>query len=294
MVQRWLRASGYRRHLRAQHHRHRRQDHQACNGERRVDPCADRPLYRLHERGRSGARRAEAGSSSRAPRSTWPQMLRMIGDLEQQRHRLSPATAMSTMRCAKFPGYGKLSGKSLDDLRAGERVEVDASKRDPLDFVLWKHAKADEPARRVGFALGQRPAGLAHRVLGHELRSCSATTSTSTAAARTCSFPHHENEIAQSEGAPRRHLRELLDAQRLRARGRREDVQVARQFLHHPRHPARSTTPRWCASSSCAPTTAARSTTPTPHLEDAKQALTRLYTALKNVPPGAAARHRLG
>ncbi|MCE7916405.1 MAG: cysteine--tRNA ligase, partial [Nitrosomonas sp. PRO5] len=46
----------------------------------------------------------------------------------------------------RFPGYGKLSGKSLDDLRAGERVEIDTNKRDPLDFVLWKAAKPDEPS----------------------------------------------------------------------------------------------------------------------------------------------------
>ncbi|MGE8357266.1 MAG: class I tRNA ligase family protein, partial [Microvirgula sp.] len=46
----------------------------------------------------------------------------------------------------EFPGYGKLSGKSLDDLRAGERVEVDPNKRDPMDFVLWKAAKPGEPA----------------------------------------------------------------------------------------------------------------------------------------------------
>jgi cysteinyl-tRNA synthetase len=46
----------------------------------------------------------------------------------------------------KFPGYGKLSGKSLDDLRAGERVDVDQAKHDPLDFVLWKHAKEGEPS----------------------------------------------------------------------------------------------------------------------------------------------------
>jgi cysteinyl-tRNA synthetase len=46
----------------------------------------------------------------------------------------------------KFEGYGKLSGKSLEDLRAGERVEVDMAKQDPLDFVLWKRAKAGEPS----------------------------------------------------------------------------------------------------------------------------------------------------
>ena len=58
-----------------------------------------------------------------------------------------------------FPGYGKLSGKSLDDLRAGERVEVAAGKDDPLDFVLWKSRQARRAA--VGFALGRRaaPAG---------------------------------------------------------------------------------------------------------------------------------------
>ena len=53
----------------------------------------------------------------------------------------------------RFPGYGKLSGKSLDDLQAGERVEVDANKRDPLDFVLWKSAK---PASLHGIRPGAR------------------------------------------------------------------------------------------------------------------------------------------
>src|SRR5690625_3950766 len=46
----------------------------------------------------------------------------------------------------QFPDYGKLSGRTLDDLRAGERVAVDEGKRDPLDFVLWKAAKDEEPA----------------------------------------------------------------------------------------------------------------------------------------------------
>ena len=65
---------------------------------------------------------------------------------------------------ARFAGYGRLSGKRLADLRAGARVEVDEAKRDPLDFVLWKHAK---PGRAgLGVALGSRAARLAHRVLG--------------------------------------------------------------------------------------------------------------------------------
>ena len=71
----------------------------------------------------------------------------------------------------KFEGYGKLSGKSLDELRAGERVAVQDGKEDPLDFVLWKSAKADEPEdAEVGQRIRHRPPRLAHRVLGHELR----------------------------------------------------------------------------------------------------------------------------
>jgi cysteinyl-tRNA synthetase len=63
----------------------------------------------------------------------------------------------------KFVGYGKLSGKSLDELHAGERVAVLDGKDDPLDFVLWKSAKAHRTRRRpVGQRLGQRPPGLAH------------------------------------------------------------------------------------------------------------------------------------
>jgi cysteinyl-tRNA synthetase len=98
----------------------------------------------------------------------------------------------------KFPGYGKLSGKSLDDLRAGERVAVDASKRDPLDFVLWKHAKPGEPQWESRWGAG-RP--------GWHIE-CSAMASATLG--RTFDihgggpdlvFPHHENEIAQSEGA---------------------------------------------------------------------------------------------
>ena len=83
----------------------------------------------------------------------------------------------------KFAPYGKLSGKKLEDLRAGARVEVDTAKRDPLDFVLWKSAKPGEPAWPSPWGDG-RP-GLAHRVLRHVRRRSWASTSTSTAAAST-------------------------------------------------------------------------------------------------------------
>src|SRR5690606_33073228 len=101
----------------------------------------------------------------------------------------------------KFPGYGKLSGKSLDDLRAGERVAVGSGKHDPLDFVLWKAAKPDEPEESrwsspYGFG---RPgwhiecSAMSHALLGMPLDIHGGGAD--------LKFPHHENEIAQSEGA---------------------------------------------------------------------------------------------
>ena len=88
----------------------------------------------------------------------------------------------------KFPGYGKLSGKSIDELRAGERVAVAEGKDDPLDFVLWKAAKTQRTGgRTIRQPLWPGPPGLAHRVLGDELRPARRARSTSTAAAWTCS-----------------------------------------------------------------------------------------------------------
>lgn len=98
----------------------------------------------------------------------------------------------------KFPGYGKLSGKSLDDLRAGERVIIDPSKKDPLDFVLWKAAKPDEPEWDSPWGSG-RPgwhiecSAMAERYLGEHFDIHGG--------GQDLQFPHHENEIAQSEGA---------------------------------------------------------------------------------------------
>ncbi|HEY9572993.1 MAG TPA: cysteine--tRNA ligase [Pusillimonas sp.] len=100
-----------------------------------------------------------------------------------------------------FPGYGKLSGKSLDDLRAGERVAVASSKRDPLDFVLWKAAKTDEPPEskwdspygwgRPGWHI--ECSAMSRALLGLPLDIHGGGPD--------LKFPHHENEIAQTEGA---------------------------------------------------------------------------------------------
>lgn len=100
-----------------------------------------------------------------------------------------------------FPGYGKLSGKTLDDLRAGQRVAPSAGKQDPLDFVLWKAAKPNEPAdSKWPSPYGQgRPgwhiecSAMSYELLGMPLDIHGGGPD--------LKFPHHENEIAQSEGA---------------------------------------------------------------------------------------------
>ncbi len=98
----------------------------------------------------------------------------------------------------EFTNYGKLSGKNLDDLRAGERVAVDSSKRDPLDFVLWKAAKPNEPQWPSIFG-GGRPgwhiecSAMCEAVLGEQIDIHGGGFD--------LQFPHHENEIAQTEGS---------------------------------------------------------------------------------------------
>jgi len=99
---------------------------------------------------------------------------------------------------SKFEGYGRLSGKNIEDLRAGERVDVEEAKRDPLDFVLWKMAKPGEPAWDSPWGRG-RPgwhiecSAMSTRCLGHHFDIHGG--------GMDLQFPHHENEIAQSEGA---------------------------------------------------------------------------------------------
>jgi len=97
-----------------------------------------------------------------------------------------------------FPSYGKLSGKSIDDLQAGARVDIDDVKHDPLDFALWKSAKPDEPSWESPWGQG-RPgwhiecSAMSTKALGD--------TFDIHGGGADLTFPHHENEIAQSEGA---------------------------------------------------------------------------------------------
>jgi cysteinyl-tRNA synthetase len=137
------------------------------------------------------------------PRATdyVPQMLTIVDKL--QRNKLAYRTPSGDVNYAvrKFPGYGKLSGKSLDELHAGERVAVLEDKEDPLDFVLWKAAKEDEPDD----AKWDSPWGKGRPGWHIECSAmCGALlgeTFDIHGGGADLQFPHHENEIAQSEGA---------------------------------------------------------------------------------------------
>jgi len=99
---------------------------------------------------------------------------------------------------SRFKDYGRLSGKNLDDLQAGERVDVDLAKRNPMDFVLWKMAKAHEPAWDSPWGLG-RPGW--HIECSAMSTCCLGNHFDIHGGGMDLQFPHHENEIAQSEGA---------------------------------------------------------------------------------------------
>ncbi len=125
-------------------------------------------------------------------------MLDMISTLITKGHAYAAANGDVFFSVRSFADYGKLSGKSLDDLRAGERVEVDSFKQDALDFVLWKAAKPNEPSWDSPWGKG-RP--------GWHIE-CSAMSSCLLGphfdlhgGGQDLQFPHHENEIAQSESA---------------------------------------------------------------------------------------------
>jgi cysteinyl-tRNA synthetase len=137
------------------------------------------------------------------PRATEyvPQMLGLIGTLEDKGLAYRADNGDVNFAVRKFPGYGKLSGKSLDELRAGERVAVQGGKHDPLDFVLWKAAKADEPADAVW--PGPYGAGRPGWHIECSAMSCALLGEPFDihGGGMDLQFPHHENEIAQSQGA---------------------------------------------------------------------------------------------
>ena len=200
VVQRWLRASGlhvtYVRNITDIDDKIIRRAVE--NGET-VRELTTRFIALMHE----DAQALGVQPPDHEPRATdfIPQMLGLIQRLEVNglAYRASDGDVNYAVRA--FPGYGRLSGKSLDDLRAGERVAVASAKQDPLDFVLWKAAKDDEP-QEVKWASPYGPGRPGWHI------ECSAMSTSLLGetldihgGGADLQFPHHENEIAQSEGA---------------------------------------------------------------------------------------------
>lgn len=130
-------------------------------------------------------------------------ILEMINTLQKKGMAYQAGNGDVYYSVKSFPGYGKLSHKKLDDLQAGSRVEVDEAKQDPLDFVLWKPAKPDEPMWDSPWGKG-RPgwhiecSAMSTRFLGNHFDIHGGGLD--------LQFPHHENEIAQSEGCTGEHF----------------------------------------------------------------------------------------
>ena len=125
-------------------------------------------------------------------------MVEMISELEKKGYAYAPGNGDVYYRVNRFSDYGKLSGKVLEDLVAGSRVDIDQAKENPLDFVLWKASKAGEPFWPSPWGEGRPGWHIECSAMGKE---CLGTTFDIHGGGPDLKFPHHENEIAQSEAA---------------------------------------------------------------------------------------------
>jgi len=279
VVRRWLRALGYR-----------------VTYVRNITDIEDKIIKRAQENGEPveslTARFIQAMDEDAAalgvekpdfePRATGhvPGMVEMIGQLEARGLAYTAGSGDVNYAVRKFPGYGKLSGKSLDELRAGERVDVDFAKQDPLDFVLWKKGKAGEPSWESPWGPGRPGWHIECSVMSSALLGPHFDIH---GGGQDLQFPHHENEIAQSEGAlggkfvnywmhngfirvdNEKMSKSLGNFFTIREVLASYDPEVVRFFIArtHYRSPINYSDQ---------------------NLDDAKNALTRLYTALRGIP----------
>ena len=278
MVNRWLRSSGY-----------------DVTYVRNITDIDDKIIKRAHENKEPiealTARYIQAMDEDAAklgvmppdiePRATThvEAMVQMISVLIEKGHAYPAENGDVFYSVSSFPSYGKLSGKSLEDLRAGERVEVDTHKRDPMDFVLWKAAKPGEPSwdspwgkGRPGWHIECSVMGECHLGEHFDIHG----------GGQDLQFPHHENEIAQSEGAhgstfvnywmhngfvrvdDEKMSKSLGNFFTIREVLEKYDAEVVRFFILR----AQYRSPLNYSDH---------------HLDDAKHALSRLYTALRGI-----------
>ncbi len=283
VVQRWLRESGLRvTYVRNITDIDDKIIKRALENGETIRALTDRMIDALHQ----DADALGIERPTHEPRATdyVPQMLGIISQLEQRGLAYRVPNGDVNYAVRKFPGYGKLSGKSLDELHAGERVAVLDGKDDPLDFVLWKSAKPAEPAD-VKWDSPYGP-GRPGWHIECSAMSCDmlGTTFDIHGGGADLQFPHHENEIAQSEGASGQPLARVwmhngfinVDNEKMsKSLGnfftirdvlKSFDAETVRFFVvrSHYRSPLQYSDA---------------------HLNDARAALKRLYTALASVPP---------
>ncbi|MFM8546498.1 MAG: cysteine--tRNA ligase [Betaproteobacteria bacterium] len=199
-VQRWLRASGFEvTYVRNITDIDDKIIRRAVDNNETIGELTGRFITAMHQDADAlGVERPD-----HEPRATdyVPQMLGLIELLEGKGLAYRAADGDVNFSVRRFDRYGRLSGKSLDDLRAGERVAVDSAKQDPLDFVLWKAGKPDEPKEaRWPSRHGEGRPGW-HIECSAMATSLLGNTIDIHGGGADLQFPHHENEIAQSEGA---------------------------------------------------------------------------------------------
>ncbi|MHB8454125.1 MAG: cysteine--tRNA ligase [Acidiferrobacterales bacterium] len=279
MIARYLRARGYRvtyvRNITDIDDKIIRRAHE--NGET-IGALTERFIQAMHE----DASALGVGPPDAEPRATlfMRQITDMVQTLIDSGHAYVAANRDVYYHVRRFPAYGQLSGKSLEDLRVGARVEADEAKDDPLDFVLWKAAKPGEPSWDSPWGPG-RPgwhiecSAMSTACLGHHFDIHGGGLD--------LQFPHHENEIAQSEAATGEKFVNVwmhngfvrIDDQKmskslgnfftLREVMKSYDAEVVRYFIlaSHYHSPLNYSTES---------------------LDNAKAALTRLYLTLKDFP----------
>ncbi|SAL32977.1 cysteinyl-tRNA synthetase [Caballeronia udeis] len=283
VVQRWLRTLGYRvTYARNITDIDDKIIRRAIENRETIRSLTDRFIAAMHEDADAlGVARPDI--EPRATEYVAP-MLGMIGKLEANGYAYRATDGNVNYAVRKFACYGALSGKSLEDLRAGERVTANEAKEDPLDFVLWKPAKPGEPEGsswdsqygpgRPGWHI--ECSAMSCALLGEHFDLHGG--------GQDLQFPHHENEIAQSEGATGQRFVnywmhngfvKIDDEKMSKSLGNfftireviaKYDPEVVRVFIAraHYRSPLNYSDV---------------------HLDDARAALTRLYTALKDVSP---------
>ncbi len=215
------------------------------------------------------------------PRATlsMEQIVSMIQTLVEKGYAYAADNGDVYYDVSKFPSYGQLSGKRLDELRAGERVAVDEAKDDPLDFVLWKAAKPGEPSWDSPWGKGRPGWHIECSAMSTHCLGCHFDIH---GGGLDLQFPHHENEIAQSEAATgckfvnywmhngfvrvdnEKMSKSLGNFFTIREVLKQYDPEVVRYFIlaSHYRSPLNYSDQ---------------------HLDNAKAALTTLYTALRGL-----------